>query len=236
MAEHRPATITIDWNRVEQQLDERGYARIPRLLKASDCRNLAALYDVDPRFRSTVDMERHGYGQGQYRYFANPLPRLVSNLRRSLYKPLSRIANHWNERLGQRKRFPSSLSQFQKLCDKAGQTRPTPLLLHYEAGGYNRLHQDNYGQIAFPLQVTCLLSRPELDFTGGEFLLLEQQPRMQSRGEVIHLQRGEAIVFPNQNRPVHGRKRETRCTVKHGVSPVRSGSRKALGLIFHDAR
>jgi hypothetical protein len=226
----------VDWAEVQRDLDERGHARLPGLLSAAECRRLARLYPEDPRFRSTVDMARHRFGLGEYRYFTRPLPRLVEELRRALYPPLARLANRWQERLGASDRFERSLAGFLRRCRRAGQTRPTPLLLRYEQGGFNNLHQDLYGSVAFPLQVTVLLSRPEHDFRGGEFLLMEQRPRQQSRGEAVALRQGEAIVFPTRERPVQGARGVYRAQLRHGVSRLHSGRRLALGVIFHDAR
>jgi hypothetical protein len=225
----------VDWARVAAELDERGHARLPGLLGAAECRSLAALWRRPERFRSRVDMGRQRFGEGEYRYFAHPLPPLVARLRAGLYPPLARIANTWARRLG-RERYPGRLDGFLRRCHRAGQTRPTPLLLRYAAGGYNRLHQDLYGALAFPLQVAVLLSRPERDFRGGEFLLVEHRPRMQSRGEALALARGEAVVFPNSERPVRGAHGFARAQLRHGVSSVHEGQRLALGVIFHDAR
>lgn len=231
----RERVVRIDWRRVGESLDELGHARIPRLLDAAACRRLAALYADDARFRSTVSMERHRFGAGEYRYFAAPLPPLVAWLRARLYPPLARIANDWQERLG-REPFPARLAGLARVCAAAGQRRPTPLLLRYEAGGFNNLHQDLYGEVAFPLQLTVQLSRPGRDFEGGEFLLVEQRPRQQSRGEAVALAQGEAIVFPTRERPVEGARGIYRAGVRHGVSRLHSGRRTALGIIFHDAR
>ena len=226
----------IDWRSVERELDERGHARIPGLLTAGQCRELAALWEDASRFRNHVDLGRHRFGEGQYRYFARPLPPLVQTLRTRLYPPLARIADGWGERLGDERRQPPTLARFLAVCREAGQTRPTPLLLRYGAGGYNCLHQDLYGLVAFPLQVAVLLSQPGRDFEGGEFLLVEQRPRMQSRGEAIALERGEAILFPNRERPVEGSRGPYRTQMRHGVSRVHSGERLTLGIIFHDSR
>ncbi len=226
----------IDWQRVASDLDELGFARIPGLLTARECRDLAALWHHQRRFRNHVDLGRHRFGEGEYRYFAQPLPALVQRLRTRLYPPLARIADGWLERFGAEKRHPATLPGFLAVCREAGQTRPTPLLLRYEAGGYNCLHQDVYGPVAFPLQVAVLLGEPGRDFEGGEFLLVEQRPRMQSRGEAIALGRGEAIVFPNRERPVEGSRGTYRTQMRHGVSRVRSGRRLTLGIIFHDSR
>lgn len=232
----RKRVAGVDWRRVADDLDAQGYARIPGLLSAAECRELDAVYVRDERFRSTIAMEPRRYGVGEYRYFAYPLPRLVAGLRAALYPPLARIANRWQRELGSDARFPAGLRGFLSACRRAGQERPTPLLLRYEAGGYNCLHRDLYGAVAFPLQVTVLLSRPERDFQGGEFLLLEQRPRQQSRAEAVALRRGEAIVFPNQLRPTRGKRGAVRTQVRHGVSRVHGGRRTALGIIFHDAK
>lgn len=226
----------VDWKRVAADLDALGHARIPRLLSAAECRSVAALWSQEERFRSHVDMARHRFGEGEYRYFANPLPPPVRALRAALYPPLARIANAWAEMLGQEQRHPPTLKGFVEHCHSAGQKRPTPLLLRYEAGGYNRLHQDLYGSVAFPLQVAVLLSRPEREFRGGEFLLVEGRPRMQSRGEALVLERGEAVVFPNRERPLRGARGYARAQVRHGVSTLHTGVRLTLGIIFHDAR
>ena len=231
----RQRLARIDWEKAALELDDWGYARLPRLLTASECRDLAALYDDDARFRSTIEMEPRRYGRGQYRYLRHPLPPLVKSLRTRLYPPLARIANRWQERLGRSDRFEPTLGAFLARCHRAGQERPTPLLLRYEAGGWNNLHQDLYGAIAFPLQLTCLLSRPERDFEGGEFLLAEQRPRQQSRGAAVALERGEGIVFATRDRPVEGSRGVFRAALRHGVSRLLSGRRLALGVIFHDA-
>jgi len=225
----------MDWAAAQTALDANGYALLPRLLDERTCASLVGLWDEEARFRTQVDMARHRFGEGSYRYFAAPLPPAVGELRRSLYPPLARVANRWRERLGSAPGFPATLEAWLTRCAEQGQTRPTPLLLRYEAGGYNRLHQDRYGALAFPLQVTVLLSRPGAEFSGGEFLLLERRPRMQSRGSVVPLGLGDAVVFPNAERPVEGARGTTRAEVRHGVSEVRSGLRYALGIIFHDA-
>jgi hypothetical protein len=225
----------VDWQRVARELDETGHARIQALLSPAECRELAALYGEPERFRKRIVMEQHRFGAGEYKYFAYPLPRRVAELRAGLYAGLAPVANAWSARLGSKLRFPDSLEEFLARCRAHSQTRPTPLLLHYRAGGYNRLHQDLYGAVAFPLQLTCLLSKPGVDFTGGEFLLLEQRPRMQSRGEAIALAQGEAIVFATRERPVSGPRGTARAQMRHGGSVVRSGERTTLGIIFHDA-
>lgn len=211
-----------------------GYARVP-LLSANECRELATLYDKADGFRSRVVMQRHGFGSGEYKYLSYPLPEIVARLRTALYPPLATIANDWGVRLGEDRRFPDRLEDYLAQCHAAGQTRPTPLLLRYGAGDYNCLHQDLYGDLVFPLQLTVLLSEPGVDFTGGEFLLVEQRPRMQSRGEAIALGQGEAVIFPVRHRPVSGTRGTYRVTMRHGVSRVRSGVRQTLGIIFHDA-
>jgi hypothetical protein len=234
----------IDWAAAARDLDELGHARVPGVLGARECAALERLYADETRFRSFVAMAAHRFGEGDYRYFANPLPPLVRSLREAFYPPLARIANSWQERLGSDLRFPPRLDDFLATCAAAEQTRPTPLLLRYVAGGFNNLHQDRYGEVAFPLQVAVLLSRSAsdersdgrpADFTGGEFLLVEQRPRQQSHGEAIALARGEAVIFPNAERPVLGARRSYRAKVRHGVSRLHSGQRTTLGLIFHDA-
>ena len=232
--ELRERLARVDWQRVACDLDEWGYARLSGLLTARDCRDLIALYPDATRFRSTVDMEPRRFGRGQYRYLRYPLPPLVRELRTRLYPPLARIANGWQERFGAPERFEPRLASFLARCRERGQPRPTPLLLSYEEGGWNNLHQDLYGAVAFPLQVTCLLSDPARDFEGGEFLLTEQRPRQQSRAVAVALERGEGIVFATRERPVQGARGVFRAALRHGVSRVR-GRRFALGIIFHDA-
>ncbi len=217
-------------------LDERGYARIPSLLNARECRSLAARYDREVGFRSRVTMARHGFGQGEYKYLDNPLPDPVRTLRESLYPPLAEIANRWNVALGVDEGFPADHSDYVDRCHAAGQTKPTPLLLRYGPGDHNRLHQDLYGDEVFPLQATILLSDPEKDFTGGEFVVTEQRPRQQSRVEVVPLKRGDAVIFPVRHRPVQGARGYYRATMRHGVSRLHSGARTTLGVIFHDAK
>jgi hypothetical protein len=228
-------TAALDWAALEADLDARGFATPGRLLSPEECASVIACWDEPRRFRSRVDMARYRFGEGEYRYFAEPLPPPVAALRRLLYPPLARVANRWMEQLGASDRYPDDLDAFRRHCARRGQTKPTPLLLRYQAGGYNCLHQDLYGAIAFPLQVTVALSRPGADYTGGQFLLVEQRPRAQSRGEAIILERGAAIVFPNRHRPVAGARGTYRATVRHGVSRIRKGERLALGIIFHDA-
>jgi hypothetical protein len=225
----------IDWGRAATSLDERGCATTVPLLTTEECRDLAALYDRDQAFRSRVVMQRHAFGRGEYKYLCYPLPNVVEALRQSIYPHLAPIANCWRERLGEGGRFPSALNAYLELCHQAGQQRPTPLILKYETGDYNCLHQDLYGNLVFPLQLTVLLSAPDDDFTGGEFLLVEQRPRAQSRGEVVPLRQGEAVIFPVHHRPVEGTRGPYRVTMRHGVSRIRSGQRFTLGIIFHDA-
>ena len=226
---------TLDWRQIEDALNANGCAVVPGLLDADACATLAARYDEAPRFRSKVVMQRHGFGQGEYQYFAYPLPDLVATLREQLYGPLAAIANRWHASMGLETRFPPSHADFLARCHAAGQTRPTPLLLRYRAGDYNCLHQDLYGEHVFPLQLAVLLSRPQDDFTGGEFVLTEQRPRLQSRAEVVPLAQGDAVLFPVAQRPVHGTRGSYRVSMRHGVSRLRSGLRHTLGIIFHDA-
>jgi uncharacterized protein len=225
-----------DWGYLSADLDAYGCAVIERLLTPQECSCVAALYSQDQHFRSHIRMARHGFGKGEYRYFGYPLPGMVADLRTAIYPPLAEVANRWNIRLGIAERFPSSHASFLRNCHKEGQTRPTPLLLQYGLGDFNCLHQDLYGDIAFPIQVAILLSEPGIDFTGGEFVLTEQRPRMQSRVEVVPLRRGDAVAFAVHNRPVQGSKGAYRVNLRHGVSRLRSGRRHTLGLIFHDAR
>ncbi|WP_306394797.1 2OG-Fe(II) oxygenase [Telluria beijingensis] len=225
----------IDWDEVGAQLDDAGCAVIPGLLDARLCTQLAACYDQPQRFRSRVVMERHGFGRGEYQYFAYPLPEPVAALRATLYPPLARIANRWQAALGLDVRFPMEHADFVARCHAAGQLRPTPLLLRYRAGDYNCLHQDLYGEQVFPLQVAVLLSRPGEDFEGGEFVLTEQRPRMQSRAEVVALGQGDAVVFAVNQRPVQGARGVYRVAMRHGISRVRRGLRHTMGIIFHDA-
>jgi uncharacterized protein len=208
---------------------------LPGLLPPPTCRQLAALYAEDSRFRSRVVMSRHGFGRGEYRYFAYPLPPLVAGLRTALYPRLAPVANAWSARLGDERRYPPTLQAFLERCHAAGQVKPTPLLLQYGPEDYNCLHQDLYGEWVFPLQLTVLLSQPGDDFTGGEFVLTEQRPRMQSRVEVVPLAQGDAVVFAVHHRPVRGTRGDYRVNLRHGVSRVRSGRRQTLGVIFHDA-
>ena len=225
----------LDWAALEAQLDERGYARTPPLLTDEECSALVGLYGEDRRFRSRVDMARYRFGVGEYQYFAAPLPGPVAALRTHAYPHLAAIANRWASALGASARYPAALPAFLRVCAKEGQTKPTPLLLRYKVGGYNCLHQDLYGAVAFPLQMTWALSRRGVDFEGGENLLVEQRPRAQSRGEVIALEQGEALIFPTNHRPVRGASGSHRVAMRHGVSRIHSGERYTLGVIFHDA-
>ena len=227
--------MEIDWEKVSGELDERGSAVVERLLSPAQCRALAALYAKDDLFRSRVVMARHGFGRGEYKYFGYPLPELLAAPRAALYPRLAEIANRWNATLGIDARFPPDHRAFLKRCHAAGQRRPTPLILKYEAGDYNCLHQDLYGEHVFPLQLTILLSDPERDFTGGEFVMTEQRPRMQSRAEVVPLAQGDAVIFAVNERPVRGARGTYRVRLRHGVSRVRSGRRYTAGIIFHDA-
>jgi len=224
-----------DWARAGSELDAHGWAMLPGLLTAAECRDVAGLYAADRVFRSHIHMARHGFGRGEYKYFAYPLPDLIASLRTSLYPLLAPTANQWNETLKSDVRFPASHAEFIGRCHAAGQVRPTPLLLQYGEGDFNALHQDLYGAHVFPLQVAILLSEPGEDFTGGEFVLTEQRPRMQSRAEVVPLRRGDAVVFAVHHRPVHGGRGPYRVNLRHGVSRLRSGHRHTLGIIFHDA-
>jgi hypothetical protein len=225
----------LPWTELRSALELRGFAHGPELLSPSACQALAALYPDTPRFRSKIVMERHGFGRGEYQYFADPLPEIVQGLRESLYAQLAPVANLWAEQLRSAQRFPETHAAFRAVCHAASQVRPTPLLLRYGEGDYNCLHQDLYGDLVFPLQVAVLLSQPDDDFTGGEFVLTEQRPRMQSRVHVVPLRRGDAVIFAVRERPVAGKRGFYRVTMRHGVSAVRSGSRLTLGVIFHDA-
>lgn len=228
------AIKAIDWASVEEDLDAAPYASLGRLLSPAQIKTLIASYDDDSAFRSTIAMERYNFGRGEYRYFAYPLPDIIAALRRELYPPLARIANRWVDRLGF-SRYPKTHKALIAKCVAAGQTRPTPLILRYGEGDYNCLHQDLYGDVAFPLQIVILLSEPDKDFSGGEFALSEQRPRMQSRAHVVPMCAGEAVVFAVNERPVEGRRGYYRTKVRHGVSQVRCGQRYTLGVIFHDA-
>ncbi len=231
----------MDWSAVARDLDLRGYGVLPDLLDGDDCARLIALYGADARYRKTIVMQNHAYGRGEYRYFARPLPELVESLRAAAYPHLAPIANRWAGQLGLTERYPESHAAFLEACHAAGQARPTPLLLKYGPEDFNRLHQDTYGAVSFPLQMAVLLSKPGADFEGGEFLLSEQRPRTQSKAEVVPLCQGDAVIFagglrPGQGAPSKsGQPRHHRLTHRHGVSRVRSGQRYCLGIIFHDA-
>jgi hypothetical protein len=225
----------LDWSALQEQLDSDGVATTPPLLSPQECTSVVAMFDEDERFRSTVVMARHAFGEGSYRYFADPLPPLVQTLREHLYPPLATIANRWAERLGERT-FPTTLDDLLSECAALGQHRPTPLVLRYGAGGYNCLHQDVYGDLTFPLQFLVMLSRPDEDFTGGESVFVEQRPRQQSRPIVVRPRQGEAVIFPVRNRPKLGSRGYHRVQMRHGVSAVHSGERHVLGIIFHNAR
>ncbi|CAL76408.1 conserved hypothetical protein [Bradyrhizobium sp. ORS 278] len=226
----------IDWTSVERDLDAGGCAVLPQLLSSDACRALAALYPEDGHFRSRVVMARHGFGRGEYKYFSYPLPEPIAQLRPLLYAQLVPVANRWNAAMGIDVQYPADHARFLARCHDAGQTRPTPLLLQYDEGDYNCLHQDLYGEHVFPLQVAILLSEPGRDFEGGEFVLTEQRPRMQSRAEVVPLRQGDAVVFAVHHRPVQGTRGSYRVTMRHGVSRLRAGRRHTVGVIFHDAK
>jgi len=227
---------TLDWQRLSRDLDAHGNAMIGSLLSRCECQRIARWYTDDSLFRTRVVMGSHGFGRGEYRYFAYPLPERVAALRAELYPPLAALANRWNEELRVAARFPVAHEEFVARCRAAGQTRPTPLLLQYGPGDYNCLHQDLYGECVFPLQVAILLSQPGEDFTGGEFVITEQRPRMQSRAEVVPLRQGDAVIFAVHHRPVAGTRGVYRVNLRHGVSRVRTGHRHTLGVIFHDAK
>jgi hypothetical protein len=235
-AEFERRMATVDWSAAAQSLDEHGYATIPALIAPAQCAGLAAMYDERERFRSRVVMERLRFGVGEYKYFAMPLPPIVAALRTAIYPHLAPVANRWLRAMGREEVYPAELERFIEICRRAGQTKPTPLLLRYEAGGYNCLHQDLYGEVAFPIQLTCLLSRGGIDFSGGEFLLVENRPRAQSRGQAVVLEQGGAIIFANNERPVAGSRGYYRVTMRHGVSRLHRGRRFSLGIIFHDAK
>lgn len=225
----------LNWKCIAANLDSDAYAVLSSILTPKECVELAAAYDADERFRSRVVMARHSFGRGEYKYFSYPLPEMVARLREALYPHLAGIANRWNETMGIDVRFPDGHAAFLDRCHRAGQTRPTPLLLQYGADDYNCLHQDLYGEHVFPLQAAILLSSPGRDFTGGEFVLTEQRPRMQSRAEVVPLAQGDGVIFPVRQRPVQGTRGSYRVNLRHGVSRVRAGQRHTLGIIFHDA-
>ncbi|PTS91784.1 MULTISPECIES: 2OG-Fe(II) oxygenase [unclassified Caulobacter] len=227
--------MTLDWTRIAGELDARGWALTGPLLTPATCADLAGLYGQESLFRSRVVMGRHGFGRGEYQYFRYPLPDPVQALRESLYPPLAGVANRWAERLGQDQRYPETLDQMLARCHAAGQVRPTPLMLTYGPGDYNCLHQDLYGEHVFPLQAAILLDAPGRDFEGGEFVLVEQRPRQQSAPQVVPIRQGEAVIFAVRDRPAEGTRGVHRRILRHGVSEIRSGRRRTLGLIFHDA-
>ena len=235
-----PSTIgecEIDWEYSLSQLDDRGFVLISSVLAKNICQDLAGYYAEDHRFRSRIEMSRYAFGRGEYKYFNYPLPGIVQQLRASIYPQLALLANQWSERLGGKTvRYPEKLADFLEQCHRAGQERATPLLLKYGAGDFNRLHQDLYGEVVFPFQVTCFLSQRGKDFDGGEFVLAEQQPRRQSRVEVLTPEQGDAVIFSVHHRPVRGARGYYRANFRHGVSTVRSGERYTLGIIFHDAK
>ena len=225
----------VDWARVRVDLDAHGYAMLEAMLHAEECESIAGLYDSDERFRSHIVMAHHGFGRGEYKYFSYPLPGIITDLRTSIYPRLVPIANRWNEAMGIATRYPPAHEQFLARCHGAGQRRPTPLLLRYGKDDFNALHQDLYGEEFFPFQAAFLLAKPTRDFTGGEFVLTEQRPRMQSKAEVVPLSQGDAVIFAVQHRPVQGKRATYRVNLRHGVSRVRSGHRHTVGVIFHDA-
>ncbi|MGH7515243.1 MAG: 2OG-Fe(II) oxygenase [Gemmatimonadales bacterium] len=230
-----PRHAAVDWDRASRDLDDYGCAVLERLLPPTECRALAELYPDEARFRSRVVMARHGFGRGEYQYFRYPLPEAVAELRDTVYARLAPIANRWNETMGLEPRYPAEHADYLVRCHAGGQRKPTPLLLRYEAGDFNCLHQDLYGEHVFPLQLAILLSEPGRDFTGGEFVMTEQRPRMQSRAEVVPLRQGDGVVFAVHHRPVRGTRGTYRVNLRHGVSRVRSGRRHTVGIIFHDA-
>jgi uncharacterized protein len=225
----------LDWQQIGDNLDQQGSALLPGVLSPDECQALAALYPEESIFRSRVVMVRHGFGRGEYKYFNYPLPEIIQGLRTALYPRLAPVANRWNTAMGIEVRYPGSHGEFVQRCHNAGQQRPTPLLLQYGEGDFNCLHQDLYGEHVFPIQVTILLSEPQRDFTGGEFVLTEQRPRMQSRPEVVPLRQGDAVAFAVHHRPVEGTRGTYRVNLRHGVSRLRSGQRHTVGIIFHDA-
>jgi hypothetical protein len=226
----------LDWQRISQELDSQGSVVLKRLISADECPALAAMYPKDKFFRSRVVMGRHGFGRGEYKYFNYPLPNIIAELRTELYSRLVPVANRWNAAMCSEIRYPEKHAEFLERCHSAGQVRPTPLLLQYGEGDYNCLHQDLYGEHVFPIQVAILLSEPSRDFTGGEFVLTEQRPRMQSRPEVVPLRQGDAVAFAVHHRPVRGTRGFYRVNLRHGVSRLRTGRRHTLGIIFHDAK
>ena len=231
-----PTLDDLDWDALGARLDDDGVAVTPPLLSPGQCAEVTAMFDDDDRFRSTVVMERVSFGIGRYRYFADPLPPLVQELRERVYPHLAGVANRWNEVLGEANRFPDTHAEYVAECADAGQHRPTPLVLRYGPGGYNCLHQDVYGDLVFPLQFLVMLSRPDIDFTGGESVFVEQRPRQQSRPLVLRPEQGQAVIFPVRQRPRRGARGHHRVQMRHGVSAVHGGERNVLGIIFHNAR
>ena len=227
---------TLNWAEHQQRLSETGFTLLPPLLSAEECRDLVNLFDAPEHFRKTIVMQQHGYGRGEYKYFNYPLPPAVDALRHELFRQLVPVANDWNEKLGISQRYPDTLEEWLTTCHEAGQNRPTPLMLQYGAGDWNALHQDMYGEVYFPFQAVLMLSQPGQDFTGGEFVLMEQRPRMQSRAIVLQPSRGQVLVFTTKFRPEKGTRGYYRIGLRHGVSEVKSGQRTTLGLIFHDAK
>ncbi|GED14116.1 2OG-Fe(II) oxygenase [Aneurinibacillus migulanus] len=226
----------LDWNSLQQTLDEQGYAAIPTLLDKDQCNEIIDTYGEEAHFRSTIDMARYRFGSGEYKYYQAPLPALLQQLREGFYPELAKTANRWLEQLGGDAIYPAALPEFLERCHQQGQLRSTPLILKYEEGGYNCLHQDLYGEVFFPFQVVFALNQKEKDYTGGEFLLIEQRPRAQSRGHVITLEQGAGLIFPTNHRPVLGSRGYYKTTLRHGVSTITSGIRYSLGIIFHDAK
>jgi hypothetical protein len=225
----------LDWDVLATQLDEHGFAQTPAIYTGGECGELASGFGDEARFRSTIDMRRHRFGEGEYKYFDDPLPKLVDEIRHALYPPLAAVANEWAGRLGEPAHYPEELEGFLARCHRAGQRRTTPLMLRYFEGGHNTLHRDLYGEVAFPLQAVTVLNRPGTDFRGGQFVLLEQRPRAQSRAHVIELERGAFVIFPTRQRPVSGSRGHYRTNMRHGVATVHGGERITLGIIFHDA-
>ncbi|MFE4570754.1 2OG-Fe(II) oxygenase [Paenibacillus chitinolyticus] len=226
----------LDWDSIRLSLDEHGYAKLPPMLESSQCEELIGGYGEERLYRSTINMARYRFGLGEYKYYRAPLPDVIREMREAFYPPLADVANSWLKRLDKETLYPDSLSGFLEQCRREEQTRPTPLILKYEAGGYNCLHQDVYGSVFFPFQVVFALNQREQDYTGGEFLLVEQRPRAQSRGHVLTLERGEGLIFPTTHRPVSGSRGYYKTTLRHGVSTVTTGTRYSLGLVFHDAK
>lgn len=237
MSNHLAERITaLDWHLIQQSLNEQGYAKIPSILDQAQCHEIINTYEHNNNFRNTIEMGRYRFGIGEYKYYQAPLPNLIAQLRNGFYPLLAQTANHWLAQLGRDAIYPDTLAHFLDQCHQLGQVRSTPLILKYEAGGYNCLHQDLYGEVFFPFQVVFALNQKEKDYTGGEFLLLEQRPRAQSRGQVITLEQGAGLIFPTNHRPVSGSRGYYKTTIRHGVSTIISGTRYSLGIIFHDAK